>query len=378
MIKAEDFFDVLGADFYAGVPDSQLKPFCNFIMQRYGVEAHHHIIGANEGNCVAIAAGYHLATGKIPVVYLQNSGEGNILNPAASLIDEKIYSIPIVFVIGWRGAPGVHDEPQHLRQGIITLQLLELLNISYFVVDKDSTLEEISSAMESFCKLAAQGKSSAFVIHKGAITFGDEMTYTNCFSLRREDAIKKIIQVAEDDFIISTTGKISRELFELRKSHGESHSKDFLTVGSMGHCSSIALGAALQRPKKKFWCLDGDGAVLMHMGAMATIGVAKPKNLIHVVLNNAAHESVGGFPTVATKINLPAIASACGYEFATSVESPQELDEKLSQVKSNDCLSFLEIKCALGSRKNLGRPSTSPTENKISFMNDLPVYYLPD
>ena len=371
MIRAENFCEIIGADFYTGVPDSLLKPFCNYIMHRYGVNAQHHIIGANEGNCVAIAAGYHLATGKIPVVYLQNSGEGNILNPVASLIDEKIYSIPIIFVIGWRGAPGVHDEPQHLRQGIITLQLLELLNISYFIVSEKSTITEISCAMESFREIATRGKSSAFVIQKGALTFEQEIIYKNNFTLRREDAIKQIIQVAKGDFILSTTGKISRELFELRKSRGETHSKDFLTVGSMGHCSSIALGAALQQPNKKIWCLDGDGAVLMHMGAMATIGAVKPKNLIHIVLNNAAHESVGGFPTVADKVNLSAIALACDYDFAAEVKYPQELDEKLSQIKKRDCLSFLEIKCALGSRKNLGRPNASPVENKINFMKEL-------
>ena len=371
MVRVEDFCDILGTDFYAGVPDSLLKPFCNYIMYRYGVNAEHHIIGANEGNCVAIAAGYHLATGKVPVVYLQNSGEGNILNPVASLIDKAIYSIPIIFVIGWRGAPGVHDEPQHLRQGIITLQLLELLNISYFVVSEESTLTDISSAMEFFRRLVAQGKSSAFVIHKGALTFENEIIYKNNFLLRREEAIKKIIQVARGDFILSTTGKISRELFELRKECGETHDKDFLTVGSMGHCSSIALGAALQQAGKKFWCLDGDGAVLMHMGAMATIGAAKPKNLIHVVFNNAAHESVGGLPTVADKIDLPAIARACGYDFAAEVKYPQELEEKLSLIKENNCLSFLEIKCALGSRKDLGRPNASPIENKLHFMQSL-------
>ena len=373
MIEAEDFCDILGADFYSGVPDSLLKPFCNFIMRRYGINARHHIIGANEGNCVAIAAGYHLATGKVPVVYLQNSGEGNILNPVASLIDEKIYSIPIIFVIGWRGAPGVHDEPQHLRQGEITLPLLELLNVSYFVVGKESTLEEISYAMKSFRERAKSGKSSAFVIHKGVLTFEQEIVYKNDFLLRRKDAIEKILQVAKGDFVLSTTGKISRELFELRKSRGETHDKDFLTVGSMGHCSSIVLGAALQQPKKKFWCLDGDGAVLMHMGAMATIGATKPKNLIHIVLNNAAHESVGGLPTVADKINLSAIASACGYEFAASVEYPQELEEKLSELKEKNCLSLLEIKCALGSEKNLGRPNTSPVENKLNFTKALQI-----
>ena len=371
MIQAEKFCNILGADFYTGIPDSQLKPFCNFIMQRYGVDEHHHIIGANEGNCVAIAAGYHLATGKIPVVYLQNSGEGNILNPVASLLDEKVYSIPIIFVIGWRGAPDVQDEPQHLRQGAITLKLLELLNISYFIISKESTFEEISSAMESFRERASQGKSSAFIVCKGALTFEQEIIYKNDFLLSREEAIKKIVEVAREDFILSTTGKISRELFEIRKSRGEPHTKDFLMVGSMGHCSSIALGVALQQPNKKFWCLDGDGAILMHMGAIATIGATKPKNLVHIVLNNTAHESVGGLPTVAAKINLSAIASACGYDFVAEVKCLQELDEKLSQIKGKDCLSFLEIKCALGSKKNLGRPHVSPIENKIHFMKKL-------
>lgn len=370
-MKVESLVNIIGSDFYTGVPDSQLKELCNYLMDTYGIDCNHHIIAANEGNCCAIAAGYHLATGKNPVVYMQNSGEGNIINPVASLLNEKVYAIPVIFVIGWRGEPGVHDEPQHIYQGEVTLKLLEDMNISFFVIGSDTSEDEVRDAMEGFkCKLE-QGLSVAFVIRKGALSDGAKVSYSNDNSMMREEVLKHIVTITGEDPIISTTGKISRELFEIREANKHSHKYDFLTVGSMGHSSSIAFGIAVNKPEKKVWCIDGDGAVLMHMGALALIGANKPNNLVHVVINNGAHETVGGMPTAAGAINIVKLAYACGYPYAVSVDNFEDLDRELKTVKMNDCLSLLEVKCALGARKDLGRPTTTTIENKNNFMNYL-------
>lgn len=370
-MKVETFTEILGADFYVGVPDSQLKPLCNYLMKNYGIDNNHHIIAANEGNCTAIAAGYNLATGKIPVVYLQNSGEGNIVNPVLSLLSPEVYSIPAIFVIGWRGEPNVHDEPQHIHQGAVTLKLLEDLGIEFFVVDKNTSVEDLKSARQTFQALLDNGKQVAFVIRKGALTYDEEITFSNNNSLVREKVIDKILDAAKSDIIVATTGKIGREVFMLRDLRGESHSNDFLTVGSMGHCSSIALGIALHCPNKKIWCIDGDGAFLMHMGVATIIGTCTPKNFVHIVINNSAHESVGGMPTVAGKIDLVSIANACGYKYCISVEDILTLENSLNKVSAEIGAVFIEIKCAIGSRKNLGRPTSSPLENKIAFCQSL-------
>lgn len=370
-MKVEKLTALLGADFYTGVPDSQLKALCNYLMGTYGIDPKHHVIAANEGNCTALAAGYHLATGKVPVVYMQNSGEGNIINPVASLLNEKVYGIPMIFIIGWRGEPGVHDEPQHIYQGEVTLKLLEDMGIASYVIGKDTTDEEVEAAMAGFAPLLAQGKDVAFVIRKGALTTDMKVAYANAYTMRREDVIRHIIDVTGNDPIISTTGKASRELFELRTARGESHRHDFLTVGSMGHSSSIALGVAAHQPDKKVWCIDGDGAVLMHMGAMAVIGASAPANLVHLVINNGAHETVGGMPTVAATADLVAIARACGYPYAASVSTFNLLDAELRLARQRTALTFLEIKCAIGAREDLGRPTTTAKENKEKFMEGL-------
>lgn len=370
-MKAEIFAAALGAEFYTGVPDSQLKALCNYLMDTYGIHPKHHLIAANEGNCTAIAAGYHLATGKIPVVYLQNSGIGNMINPAASLLNEKVYAIPMIFVVGWRGEPGVKDEPQHIFQGEITLKLLEDMGIATFVLDQETTKEALTAAMENFRPLLADGKSVAIVVRKGALSFDKQVNYRNAAEISREEAIRRIAAAAQNDLIVSTTGKASRELYEIRQARGEGHERDFLTVGSMGHASSIALGIALQKSHRKIWCIDGDGAVLMHMGAMAVIGSEQPENLIHVILNNGAHETVGGMPTVAGKIDLSGLAKACGYPNAVRVTRLDELDEALANAKLHSTLRLIEILCTIDSRNDLGRPAGSPRDNKDEFMRIL-------
>jgi len=367
-MKVEKFVEILGADFYTGVPDSQLKALCDYLMQTYGIDQKHHMIAANEGNCTALAAGYNLATGKVPVVYMQNSGEGNIINPVASLLNDKVYGIPMIFVVGWRGEPGVHDEPQHIYQGEVTIRLLEDMDIKTCIVSKDTTEEELTEKMAEYRAILATGKDVAFVIRKGALEYDQKVVYKNDNEMVREEIIRHIVAATGDDPIVSTTGKASRELFEIREANGQEHKYDFLTVGSMGHSSSIALGVALNKPDKRIWCIDGDGAVLMHMGAMAVLGANAPKNMIHVVINNGAHETVGGMPTVAANMNVVAIAKACGYPNAVSVNSYEALDRELEIAKGRDELSLIEVKCSIGARADLGRPTTTAMENKENFV----------
>ena len=367
----QDFVDVLGADFFTGVPDSQLKALCNYLMHTYGIDKKHHMIAANEGNCSALAAGYHLATGKVPVVYMQNSGEGNIINPVASLLNDNVYAIPTIFVVGWRGEPGVHDEPQHVYQGMVTVKLLEDMDIQSFILSKDTTVEELKEKMTEFNDLLSKGKQVAFVVRKGALEYGEKVKYANNYPMVREDIVKAIANAAGEDVIISTTGKASRELFEAREANGQSHKYDFLTVGSMGHASTIALGVAINKPDQKVWCIDGDGAALMHLGAMAVIGDNKPENMVHIVINNEAHETVGGMPTVMNNKDLTLVAKALGYVNVILAKNEEELGKALLEAREAKELTFIEVKCSIGARDDLGRPTTTALENKQAFMEYL-------
>ena len=370
-MKAEKLAEIIGSEFFTGVPDSQLKALCNYLMNTYGIDPKHHVIAANEGNCTALAAGYHLATGKIPVVYMQNSGQGNIINPLASLLSDKVYAIPTVFVIGWRGEPNVHDEPQHIYQGEVTVKLMEDMDVATFIISKNTTDDEVKSVMDNFRNILAKGKCVSFIVRKGALTYDEKVVYKNNNTMIREDIIRHITAVSGDDPIVSTTGKASRELFEIREANSQPHKFDFLTVGSMGHSSSIALGIAINKPNTKIWCIDGDGAALMHMGAMAVIGANKPQNLVHIIINNSAHETVGGMPTVAGNIDITGIALACGYPYAVTADSFEKLDSELKAAKERNSLSLIEVKCSIGARDDLGRPTTTALENKENFMNYL-------
>ena len=369
-MRIGELLEILDKDFFAGVPDSQLKELCNYLINKRGI-GNEHVITANEGNAVGLAAGYYLATGKIPVVYMQNSGLGNIVNPVVSLLHPEVYGIPCIFIVGWRGEPGVHDEPQHIYQGKITEALIQNLDIAYAIISPNTTKQEIQNDMNKFDKLLEQGKSVAFVVKKNAFETENHVNYKNKNHLVREKVIEKIVDVAAQDVIVSTTGKASRELFEIRERKGQGHERDFLTVGSMGHSSSIALGIAMHKPNTKVWCIDGDGAVLMHMGAMALIGAQKPQNMVHVVLNNSAHETVGGMPTVAGDMDLLQIAKGCGYPIQLRIENEQGLQAALERIKKERKLVFMEIKCNLYSRTDLGRPTTAAQENRKNFMEYL-------
>lgn len=354
-------------EFFSGVPDSLLKPISTFLMNTYGI-GNEHIIAANEGNAVALAAGYYLATGKIPVVYLQNSGLGNIINPVASLLNERVYGIPCIFIVGWRGEPGIKDEPQHVFQGQITEDLLKVAGIETFIVDKTTDKSALDKKLEEFSSYLSQGKQVAFLVRKGVLEEVVDTTKKNLTgNISREDAIRVIVEESGDDPVVCTTGKASRELFEIREVMGQGHERDFLTVGSMGHSSSIALGIALHRSEKRVWCIDGDGAALMHMGSMAVIGSMKPKNYVHILLNNGAHESVGGMPTVGNEVDFGLISKGCGYQNYYKVSSEDELADALRKATSKRELTFIEVLCEIGARANLGRPTTTAQENGRQF-----------
>ena len=370
MINPKFFYDTLasyGIDFYAGVPDSLLKNLCAYITDH--TDAQHNIIAANEGGAMGLAAGHYLATGEIPVVYMQNSGEGNIINPLASLTDPDVYNIPVLLVIGWRGKPGVHDEPQHVKQGKVTTGLLNVMGIDYTVLSKEEDKAE-TQIKKAVSYMQATKQCYALVIDKDTFdAYALQSIEMNDLELSREEAIQTVASVLGDkDVIVSTTGMISRELFEYRTAKNEGHERDFLTVGSMGHASQIALGITMAKPDRKVWCFDGDGATIMHMGSLAIVASKQPKNYIHVVFNNGAHDSVGGQPTVGLNIDLPRIARAVGYKHTFSVSTKEDLVDILNDVKVNDGPTLLEIKVKKGNRKDLGRPTTTPIENKEALM----------
>jgi phosphonopyruvate decarboxylase len=372
LITAEYFYNKLtekGVGFFSGVPDSLLKDFCAYITDH--VEKQNHIIAVNEGAAVGLACGYHLTTNRIPLVYMQNSGIGNAVNPLLSLADSEVYRIPLVLVIGWRGEPGVHDEPQHVKQGKVTCSLLESMGIPYAVLEKDEN--SVNSQIETcFKTISETGSPYALVIRKETFSpYTLQKKEEHEAVMTREEVIEEIAANREG-IIVSTTGMISRELYELRDKTSAGHARDFLTVGSMGHASSIALAIAMQKPQLQVTCLDGDGAALMHMGSFAAIGQKKPRNYCHIVLNNGAHDSVGGQPTIAPFIDIPSVARACGYAKVYQIKTKKELKKILA--KKNEGLTFIEIKVKKGARKDLGRPKSTPQENKEAFMKFIEGY----
>jgi phosphonopyruvate decarboxylase len=373
MIRPETFYSWLAGnniEFFSGVPDSLLKDICAYITDHS--PRSNHIIAANEGNAVALAAGYHMATRKIPLVYMQNSGIGNAINPLLSLVDKNVYNIPVLLMIGWRGEPGVKDEPQHVTQGEVTLNLLETLRIPYCILSQDE--EKASEQMQqAITEMNQTGIPYAIVVKKGTFEkYTIKATIASDYELTRERAVQLIInQLTGNEVVVSTTGKTSRELFECREALGHPHHSDFLTVGSMGHSSQIALGIALSKPGRKVICLDGDGALLMHMGGLAITGSMAPDNYIHIVINNFAHESVGGQPTVGSQIDLVSIAKANGYASASSVSSANELSDALAAIGKDMCPALIEVKVRVGSRDDLGRPTIKPVDNKKDFMRNL-------
>ena len=367
-----DYFSKSGISFFTGVPDSLLRDFCACVSDH--TDESSHVIAANEGGSIALATGHYLATGRPALAYMQNSGLGNAVNPLLSLADPEVYAVPMLIMIGWRGGPNIEDEPQHISQGSVTLPLLDAMALPYFILP-----EEMSDARDiikdAYAQACEKSRPIAIVVKKGTFNryHSAQGVLSGLGSMTREQALKHILEcVGKDDIVLSTTGKTSRELFEIReKNDPVEHHQDFLTIGSMGHCSQVALGVSLAQPDRRVWCLDGDGAALMHLGGLAIIGQFGSKNMIHVIINNGAHESVGGQPTVAGEIDLLKLGEALGYRFTMSCADFDELVKALGKLGEYEGPILLEVKVALGTRADLGRPTLSPAENKHSFMDFL-------
>lgn len=372
-LEPEDFYNLLiskGIDFFTGVPDSLLKDFCGYVADH--TDSKHHIITANEGNAVALATGYNLATGKFPMVYLQNSGLGNIVNPVMSLAHSQVYSIPMLLLIGWRGEPGKKDEPQHIVQGKCMNGILTEMGIQYEVLP--DFIEGATQSVESaIFHMQKRSSPYALIVRRQCfVSYKFKNKATNSFPMNREEALKVIVEnIGQHDVVVGTTGFLSRELYEVRAARNEGHERDFLCVGSMGHASSIALGVALSKPSRNVYCLDGDGACIMHMGTMTTIGSTKCENLKHIIFNNGAHDSVGAQPTAGFDVNFPKMAIECGYTEGVSVSEKEELKEAVRRLANAKGPTLLEVKIRPGARKDLGRPKTSPLKNKTDFINFL-------
>ena len=355
-----------GLRFFTGVPDSLLKDFCAYVSEH--ASSDDHVIAANEGNAAALAMGHFLGTGEPAVVYMQNSGMGNAVNPLLSLADPEVYSIPMLLVIGWRGEPGVKDEPQHVKQGRTTTELLDAMEVPWFLLPRE--IAEAGDVVSEAGRTMRQRMGPVAILVR-AKTFKPYKLATEVvttFPMNREEAVKCIVrQLEPDDLIVSTTGKTSRELYEYRQAQN-SDCIDFLTVGGMGHTASIAMGLASAQPERLVVCLDGDGSLIMHMGALGVIGNAASPNLLHIVINNGAHDSVGGQPTVGYNIDIPDIATACGYREALSVSEPDALEAELVRLRGKSGPALLEVKVNKGARADLGRPKSTPIENREALM----------
>ncbi len=383
MITADGFLAHLrsrGVDFFCGVPDSLLKSFCACLTE---AESESHVITANEGGAIGLATGHYLATGKLACVYMQNSGQGNAVNPLLSLADPDVYSIPMLLLVGWRGEPGAHDEPQHVKQGKVTRELFEMVGIPVKVLPADEP--GAFQAVDEMVAIARnESRPVALIVRKGVFAErGFENVLSDLSDLKRETAIETILKALPDDaVVVSTTGMISREVYETRIRLGQDHSRDFLTVGSMGHAIMIATGIAKADKNRKVICLDGDGAAIMQLGNLAIAAQSKCGNLLHIVLNNAAHDSVGGQPTVGGAIDFTEFAQAIGYEVirpgwdvllhATDQERLASMLKSAGDWGANgDCPRFMEVRVRKGARKDLGRPKEPPQENKDLFMRTL-------
>ncbi len=370
-MKAQELYQALtaqGIDFYAGVPDSLLKHFCSYMTSKLPKDQH--VITANEGGAVGLAIGRYLATAKPAVVYMQNSGLGNAVNPVVSLADSLVAGIPMVLLIGWRAerledGTQLKDEPQHLKQGQITTSLLETMGVEYQIIDAETpNLAEIVSQLVQ--KTTASQQPVALLVRKNTFESEPSLDFSTPYHLKREEAIEQILQaIPSDTPVISTTGMISREVFELRKKHKMGHEKDFLIVGAMGHASQVAMGVA-SAYQGKVLCLDGDGAFLMHLGSCAL--TARCSNLIHVVLNNAAHDSVGGQPTLGFDLKIDALAETLGYQSVKTLHELGTIQDSLHQAFQAEGNTFIEVRIIRGNRPDLGRPTNSPSQNKALFM----------
>jgi len=375
MLQPDRTFEQLrdqGVQMFTGVPDSLLADFCAYVTDH--APEQDHVITANEGNAIALAAGHYLGTGTPALVYMQNSGLGNAVNPLLSLADEEVYSLPMLLLIGWRGEPGVKDEPQHVKQGRVMTAMLDAMEVPWF--ELDASMDDAGDVIAKACALMRERKVPvALLVRKGAFAkYKLKKDRVTDFPMNREGAVKCIVDLlGKDDVVISTTGKTSRELYEYRAARGDGHGNDFLTVGAMGHTGSIAMGVARAQPGRRVVCMDGDGSVLMHMGALAIVGQSGLPNFVHIVINNGAHDSVGGQPTAGFEVDLVKVAMACGYKQARSVSTADEVKDALGQLRGGNGPVLLEIRVNKGARDDLGRPKSRPVENRDALMQRLGV-----
>jgi phosphonopyruvate decarboxylase len=370
-LSTHELYDPLvnnGVEYFCGVPDSITGPFSHFLEDN---AEDRHVITADEGNAIGLAIGYHIATGKIPLVYMQNSGLSNAIDPLASLADRTVLSTPMLLLVGWRGQPGRNDEPHHTRQGEITPDLLRNLQIPFDTLLRDPA-EATRQVGEMISNAGDQNRPQALLIEQGSLAEYSSGTVQDNYPLSREEAVATVVEALDEDaVVIAGIGKLSRELFEHRQKRAQSHNRDLLVVGGMGHASSIALGIAQQRPEKKVFCLDGDGSTLMHLGALATIGNLSPVNFYHVVFNNGSHDSVGGQPTTARNIDLPAIARASGYKYTASESEAELVSSESARMQQGIGPALLEVKIHSGARSDLSRPTIQPISNKEAIMSFL-------
>lgn len=372
MLTPSDYLRVLndaGVTFFTGVPDSLLKEFCACVTTT--MQPQDHVIAANEGASVGLAIGHYIGTGSLPLVYLQNSGLGNTVNPLLSLASPEVYGIPMLLMLGWRGQPGKKDEPQHVHQGRVMVQMLEDMDMPVVVLSDE--IAEAKLQTQAAAKQAHEVKGPvAIIVRKDTFDKYAAPKMKVDLPMGREEAITAAAEILEDNAaVICTTGMPSRELFEFRVRREAGHHRDFLTVGGMGHASQIALGLAMAQPARPIYCFDGDGAALMHMGSMAITGQSGAKNLIHLVFNNGVHGSVGGQPTVGFNIDMPQIATACGYATAQRVTTVDDLKNAIFAARTTEGVSFIEVKVRPGNRADIGRPTSTPAQNKTAMMQFL-------
>jgi phosphonopyruvate decarboxylase len=373
MVPVRAFFEAAraaGVDFFTGVPDSLLKDFCAYVTDH--TDRGQHVIAASEGGAVALAAGHYLATGRPALVYMQNSGQGNAVNPLTSLADRDVFGIPMLLLVGWRGEPGRPDEPQHVKQGKVTKALFDAIGVESALLPEEP-LEAVDALEQAIGRAKETSSPVALIVRAGTFErYRLKRDVVTSYELGREAAIRLSLEaIGEGPVVVATTGMTARELFEHREGTVTSHHADFRTVGCMGHASQIALGIALAQPNRAVYCLDGDGAVIMHMGGLAIIGSEQPANFRHVVFNNGAHDSVGGQPTAGFDIDLPQISQACGYRLALRAETADTARAGLAALRDARGPALLEIRVNKGARADLGRPTVSPADNKRELMQFL-------
>ncbi len=375
-MKAQDLLnkiESMGISVVAGVPDSTLKQFCDGLQMYKGNLKHY--TTANEGAAVGLAVGTYLASGKPACVYMQNSGQGNIINPLASLANKDVYGIPILFIVGWRGEPGVKDEPQHKYQGKVTKELFDVMSVPYSVIDENTTWEEMEEILDKAWDIMKNDMQYALIVKKGTFESADKFKWDNGNAMNREWVLGEVLKMLPQDArIVSTTGKISRELYQQSNDIRGNHDALFMTVGGMGHASMIAFGIAQNDINKRVYCVDGDGAVLMHMGAIPFIAENAPENFVHIVINNQAHESVGSMPTGCQHANISELAKTAGYKATKRIKTPEELKLMADELADIKGPAMYEIMVSLDSRADLCRPAESAMENRDSFMDFIKKY----